>query len=706
MSLTPDPNQGYNRQVTLKWVRLQQIELEDLGPFVGRHVLKLPETGLVLVKGLVTETGDGSGSGKSSLLNGIAHLFGGCPFPATELQSWYTEKSPRAKGVLATADGPVEVERYKGLAVRTGEKKHRGRAAEAALDDVFGMDERLRALVTYRGQGQPGVFLAMSDPEKKEFLGRLLGLDAYERVAVTAAERARQLKDEVTRREVAVEVAASQRDQAVGAAAGGQQGRRAEDLRAEAAEKEGVARALAAEAGEAARAAEEAREGAARVEAEATSGLRKRIDEVHHRPEAADLLDARARLRQAREDLKAAQKRNDARRDDHWRLKVAAGDELKAVKAAARPLERLEQELAAAGARYKALKANTCSTCQRPWDDPAQQAELVKAHAEGVAAKKARDAARDAEAKLPAALATYNAVGEYVPDPAVAAAEGGVAELEARIGRLEAEHGQAKGRELSDLQLKLADAQAAGGPLRLKAAKLKAAAEELRNKSEVHARLARSLLEDAARAEAAEAVAEERRQAVARAETALEAAQAAQAAAEAALAVELDVGALVGREGFQAYYFDDALAEVAAAANDILGRVANVRHLTLEFEMEKEGKAGGVTKRITPVISARGRRVSMEAGLSGGMKAAVNLAVDLAVGQVATKRAAGAYPGWLVLDEAFDGLGRVSKESCMEMLAACAGDRLILIVDHSSEFQGLFDRVVTVENVDGRARLV
>ncbi len=83
---------------------------------------------------------------------------------------------------------------------------------------------------------------------------------------------------------------------------------------------------------------------------------------------------------------------------------------------------------------------------------------------------------------------------------------------------------------------------------------------------------------------------------------------------------------------------------------------------------------------------------------------AVKLAVDLGFGEVVAKRR-GAYPGWLVLDESFNGLDRASKESSMEMLQVYAGDRLVLVVDHATEFQGLFSRIIEVEQVDGRSRI-
>lgn len=82
----------------------------------------------------------------------------------------------------------------------------------------------------------------------------------------------------------------------------------------------------------------------------------------------------------------------------------------------------------------------------------------------------------------------------------------------------------------------------------------------------------------------------------------------------------------------------------------------------------------------------------------------MELAVDLAFGKVASQRR-GSYPGWLVLDEALNGLGSVEKESCLEMLGEYASDRLVLVVDHDTTFQGLFAQTLHIEQSDGRASL-
>ena len=68
-------------------------------------------------------------------------------------------------------------------------------------------------------------------------------------------------------------------------------------------------------------------------------------------------------------------------------------------------------------------------------------------------------------------------------------------------------------------------------------------------------------------------------------------------------------------------------------------------------------------------------------------------------------RRRGTYPGFLILDEVFEGLGGVSKEAAMQMLEAYSKDRLVLIVDHSTDFQGLFQQIIEIEQTDGKSSI-
>ena len=180
-------------------ITLKQLSITNFGPFVGKHVVDLPTSGLTLIKGKVEETNDGSGAGKSFALNAVSYLFGGCPYPGTQLQSWFTEETPCAVATIETPQGEITIKRHDGLSITGSQYKQvlKGKAAEAELDRIFGMDEKSRGIVTYRGQRKPGLFLSMPDAEKKSFLGKLLGLEVYEKIEKLAKEKAENLQGQV-----------------------------------------------------------------------------------------------------------------------------------------------------------------------------------------------------------------------------------------------------------------------------------------------------------------------------------------------------------------------------------------------------------------------------------------------------------------------------------------------------------------------------
>jgi DNA repair exonuclease SbcCD ATPase subunit len=183
-------------------------------------------------------------------------------------------------------------------------------------------------------------------------------------------------------------------------------------------------------------------------------------------------------------------------------------------------------------------------------------------------------------------------------------------------------------------------------------------------------------------------------------ETALAALQNDLATATTQLNMERDFVDMVGRNGFLGLIFDEVLAEIATEANSRLAKLANVSGVTIRFDSEVTTQAGTTKRSITPVISIGGHEAKLNSGLSGGMLTSVEQVVDLAVMEVVQRRT-GNIPGWLILDEAFNGQGMATKESCMEVLGEYAKDKTILVIDHASEFKEMFTQFIDVESFNG-----
>jgi DNA repair exonuclease SbcCD ATPase subunit len=149
--------------------------------------------------------------------------------------------------------------------------------------------------------------------------------------------------------------------------------------------------------------------------------------------------------------------------------------------------------------------------------------------------------------------------------------------------------------------------------------------------------------------------------------------------------------------------FEEVLAEIEAEANERLGRLANVSHLTVHFSTETVTQKGVVNKAILTTVFVDGKEAKLKT-LSGGQFTSLDGVVDLAVGAVIQRRS-GVVPGWLCLDECWNGQGVATKEAVLEVLKEYALNRLVLVIDHSSEFVEAFNQTIVVEYVDGKSRI-
>jgi DNA repair exonuclease SbcCD ATPase subunit len=57
------------------------------------------------------------------------------------------------------------------------------------------------------------------------------------------------------------------------------------------------------------------------------------------------------------------------------------------------------------------------------------------------------------------------------------------------------------------------------------------------------------------------------------------------------------------------------------------------------------------------------------------------------------------------LDESFNGQGNVTKEANMEVLREYAQEKLVVVIDHNSEFKEMFTQFIDVVYKDGRSEI-
>ena len=693
----------------MKWTKLKKLTIENFGPFIGKHEIEFPDSGLTLLRGKVIETGDGSGAGKSYLLNALSYLFGGCPFAATDLQSWFTTEEPKAEGLLETEEGEVKVTRYKGLTVKSPKysKGIKGEAAKPVLDEIFGMNEKVRALCTYRGQKERGMFIAMADSQKKSFLSDLLDLNCYEKVAYNASEKAKQLQIQVTgsraRLESAQEALRTAQNRLFVIQAPDTLGK--EKLSADLSVSDSMASQFEANAAIEQKLAQDVRlRLTADMEAE-ISILRNAAESqkpFEGNSEVLELENFIATLGLQIEDIcKEDQKIQLALE----RQKGKLNEKLTRLKTSVSDLPRLKNQLLEVLNQKVSLEAQICPTCTRTWIDEKSKWLLDECVQKEVGLMseievKEQEIQEGLKVKL-----EIEGLPPFVPNPSLAPLTQKQKDLTIQIGALRKKNQEEEDKTRRDNRAKedLVRQKFSNQITVLSADHISKAGDYqkiAREKREESRRIERELgllSQKAAEYSLAQRIVKENEEALDKVRGELD-----RAVQE--LNLELDIQAMVGREGFLGVIFEDILSEISVATNNILERVANVRHLTFQFETTKELKTGNVAQRITPVIYSHGHKVSFNAGISGGMQTSVELAVDLGVADVVARRR-GTYPGFLILDEVFEGLGGVSKEAAMQMLEIYSKDRLVLIVDHSSEFQGLFQQIIDIEQNDGRSSI-
>lgn len=677
--------------------------------------IEFPECGMVLLSGVNHDTGGSSGSGKSSVNAAIAYVLGFSPFTAVDSQSWHTEKPASVTLELETPSGPVVISRGKKTSLSVNGRGFNGSAKqiEEELDRVIGLPAEMRELLTYRRQKSRGLILSKKDAELKEFLMRLLGLDDFERELERSKGLIRDLEVKLAvananATRLATQISGFQElgslDQALAVVqeaeveleAARQQKRDLEEqFRVLLAENSLSEQAAVTSFADQIAEAKDAVKGLGPVPqlAQDTTQLDKL--RTHHS-------DAGARI----EKLKAADK---VRKTEIEEKRAALNREIQTYRVSAGEHGGLVREKKRLDCEIQSLTASLCPTCEREWDQAKARREDLESKVQDI--ERRIDSALGSRKYAEVAERELATLAQFEPNPVIAKLGTAQTKISSQIAAEQARLDGAQALVTAEHRQKITTAQSKVTQLTLEAAQAKASAQA---EGEKLAAPLRAKISSIDTAELSSAVAYAKAEVTAlrasmdsRMKIAAElgAAQAAELEITTELAAEKDFLGLYGREGFLAYVFDQALADISTQTNEILGSVANTAHCTFEFVSETFTEKGTAKKKIVPMITVGGHQASFDSGLSGGMQSAVELAVDLAFAKAVSERS-GVALGFLIQDECFEGLDTVSKRSCFDVLAAHAHDRLVLVVDHNEEFKSIFTSTIKIEYRDGKSAVV
>lgn len=155
---------------------------------------------------------------------------------------------------------------------------------------------------------------------------------------------------------------------------------------------------------------------------------------------------------------------------------------------------------------------------------------------------------------------------------------------------------------------------------------------------------------------------------------------------------------IFGRNGFMGVIFDEVLGEIESRANDMMGMIPNVNRFTLALSSVSVAKNGNTKRSISVRLHCDAAEIGV-GSLSGGQKVVTELCIDLAIAETIRRRS-GCRLGWIVLDEAMDGLDVNTKQCVLDMVISKVNGQVI-VIDHATEVQEGFSKIVDV-NFDGR----
>lgn len=711
-------------------IALTKIVLRNFRSFLGEHTIHLPSSGLVILQGRNLDSGGESGAGKSAVLHAIAYAFGFAPYSAKALQNWDTEEPMSVEVHMETGNtgfavltrGIGQLSLHVDYGVGVGADTHRGAAkfVEAKLDELCGINSALRAALTYRGQKRPGLFLAMTDAEKKEFFVDVLKLHWAEEAIEKAAKSITAMEKDETAAVAKVATAegiwAHQAAQ-VKPYTPRDTSELENTIRCMEADEVTMARWVAEKEEAWKRAVQEEKALALAAQTDVEPRVRELEAEIRRVQSASFSWDNSERNKLEAQAVECRQRqRSDEEKLAEERRQLQM--QLASAKKSEREGEQAKVSKLVAEAELASLREERCPTCEQQVPDTSaliaatiekiEDADYYVRWGISAAATRLRVEAEAVEHELrsKAHLQRYDAVWTHLREQA--------GEEQKRAAVAKAVHDSNVKGAVTKLQLEISK-------LRAEAATASVAAAQDDNRQSVRLmRLGRELMNDhfnhqtalhgkkseLKRLQQEDAQAFLAHQSAVQNECVLEGrlndARWELDQVRTHLNAERDFHAMV--KGFLNAIFDEILAEITDETNATLGSLPNVAHMTIRFVSDYQTAKGTTKQSIVPIASFNGDEHPLQSGCSGGMETSVELAVDLAVARVVSRRT-GSDLGWLILDESFTGHDQVTKESCLEVLQKFADDRLVLIVDHGAEAKEMFTQRIQIDYRNGRSEL-
>lgn len=634
-------------------IRLKWLKMRAFRSFAEEVRIDFPTSGLVLIRGT-------SGFGKSTILLAISHALDMCPFPASELQSWYADTDMQVQVGFDSPQGEVVINRGKRNSLKIGDQEPvtGAKAIADGIRKLFGLDADTLQAITYRPQNTSGLFLSLTDGGKKDFLTKILGLDNIEKAVDLSEKSIKDLTPALAAEELAIqqiEADLSHLTQQVVP--------ELQDAVAVSAELEQLRAELAGYDGQ-------------------IQGVRERAQLlVAAASENPDLLQLRTYLDAIVAKGQEANKANNERHREFQANQELLRRKIQEITRQETTRANIAQQVTGLRQQLQHAQDGKCPTCFRTWEESVLKATQLQGTIDNFNAqlKSLGDfTAERRETELALRQSFSN-------DPIIE-------QFRAMQNNYEAQYQQRK------LELTMGPQQEAQDLVNAINMKRGVTVSRIKSLGE----LLSSIYATNTKLEQVRSYQETNTK---RLQASLAGRQKIAAKWRDELNAEKDFLALMGRDGFLGVIFEDVLQEIEVEANERIGRLANVSHVTIRFKSEVETNKGTTQKKITPFVYVNGVEARLKSGLSGGMYTSVEGVVDLAVMSVVQRRT-GSLPGFLFLDESFNGQDLATKEAAMEVLREYGQEKLVVVIDHSNEFKEMFTQFIDVSFKDGKSGIV
>jgi hypothetical protein len=637
-------------------MRLKSIRLVNFRSFRDSIVV-FPDNGLVLIRGKDLDTGESSGTGKSAIFLGLAYVFDILPpsFSAKALQNWDTDDGMMVTVTVEHEGKEWYISRGKKTLIRSEDYEVIGaKSYPAALEKLFGFGSEVLSALVYRPQGQSGFFLGMPPAAKIEFMTRILGLDKIETAVDTATTELKRLESLRTQQISQLTQAQSLLNQLTS-----EEIPPDVDATSTISSLKIITEAITNANTDAIALTEQIRKAF-------EAGSQLNSSEINDK--TLELATVKNFIDQLRQEQTIKEREAEAKTDVLYGERQRVSVRFQQIDA------KENTELKYRKNELKSLLEGVCPECKQSWVSNERIAE-IKTEIENTErelttrpALLARQLEIDDEIKL----------CKVVPDPRIQSLREVQQKLLVQLAELKAQ--TAVTPEITELKRQQTDKLQTIHDLKLTQAKYEG---DLREKLAINSSNQKSRQRKESNISGIQ-------KDVDRIGAMLE-------TTVGTLNAEKDFTALMGREGFLGVIFEEVLEEIVVEVNKRLRLLANVNQVTLSFTTETEkGK-----RQLQAWVDVRGHRAKFETGLSGGMQTSLEQITDLAVMDVISRRSGGKVPGWLCLDEVFNGQGAATKEAALEVLQQFGQNRLVLVIDHDVDVKEAFSKTIDIEFKDG-----